>query len=238
MIEVDAILFDVFGTLVDWRGSLIRNFTKWSAGRGFTVNWPGLVDAWRAAYVPSMNRVRSGARDWANLDTLHGESLGEIGSQFGLPADLPATDRDYLVQGWHRLDPWPDSVAGLHILKARFIIAPMSNGNLSLLVDLARHAKFPWDAVLSAELFQHYKPDPETYLGAARLLDLSPERVLMAAAHNGDLRAASAHGLRTAFIARPNEYGPHQTHDLAPDTEWDIIASGVDDLARQLTPPA
>jgi 2-haloacid dehalogenase len=233
MIEINAILFDVFGTLVDWRGSLIRDFTSWSTKRGRTVNWPGLVDAWRAAYVPSMDRVRTGASAWANLDALHRESLQQIGPQFGLP-DISDSDRDYLVHGWHRLDPWPDSAPGLRRLKTSHIIAPLSNGNLSLLVDLARHAAFPWDAVFSAELFQHYKPDPETYLGAAHLLDLPPERVLMAAAHNGDLRAARALGLRTAFIARPYEYGPNQTQDRAPKANWDFVASNVEDLARQL----
>jgi len=238
MIEIDAILFDVFGTLVDWRGSLIRDFTSWSVGRGLTVDWTGLVDAWRAAYVPSMNRVRNGERAWANLDTLHRESLQDIGHQFGLPATVHESDREYLVQGWHKLDPWPDSAAGLQCLKTRYIIAPLSNGNMSLLVDLARHAGFPWDAVFSAELFRHYKPDPETYLGAAEFLGLPPERVLMAAAHNGDLRAARKFGLRTAFIARPHEYGPAQTHDLAPQADWDFVASTVENLATQLGLPA
>jgi len=235
---VRAILFDVFGTVVDWRGSLIRDFSAWGADRGLTVEWAGLVDAWRGAYVPSMNRVRTGARGWANLDTLQRESLDEIGGQFGLPKALSEADRDYLVHGWHRLDPWPDAVPGLVRLKADFIIAALSNGNVALLVNMAKRAGLAWDMVFATELFRLYKPDPKTYLGAAALLGLPPDAVMMAAAHNADLRAARALGLRTAFIARPYEYGPRQVGDLSAEEGWDIVADDIDDLASKLAKKA
>lgn len=231
---VRAILFDVFGTVVDWRGSLIADFTAWGEARGLAVDWAGMVDAWRGAYVPSMNRVRSGARDWANLDILQRESLAEIGPRLGLPASLSEADRDYLVHGWHRLDPWPDAAAGLARLKKNFIIAPLSNGNVALLVNMAKRAGLPWDMVFATELFRHYKPDPETYLGATALLGLPPEAVMMAAAHNADLRAARALGLRTCFIPRPREYGPLQTRDLSAEEDWDILAEDIAVLAAKL----
>ncbi|MBV9812618.1 MAG: haloacid dehalogenase type II [Acetobacteraceae bacterium] len=230
-----AILFDVFGTIVDWRGSLIRDFAAWGPARGFSrVDWAGFVDAWRAAYVPSMERVRSGQIPWANLDELQRMSLAELGPRFGLPAHLPEADQDYLLRGWHRLDPWPDSVLGLRRLKAQYIIAPLSNGSVALLVHMAKRAALPWDAVLATELFRHYKPDPETYLGAVSLLGLKPEQVMMAAAHNGDLRAARALGLRTAFVPRPTEYGPAQRRDLQAEEPWDIVAADIEDLATRL----
>jgi 2-haloacid dehalogenase len=234
MPEIRAILFDVFGTVVDWRGSLIRDLSAWGQARSLTVDWPGLIDAWRGAYLPSMNRVRKGEMPWTNLDDLHRQSLGELGPRFGLPATLDEADRTYLVQGWHRLDPWPDAVAGLAQLRRNFIIAPLSNGNVSLLVNMAKRAGLPWDMVCSTELFRHYKPDPETYLGAASLLGLQPSQTMMAAAHNMDLRAARALGLRTAFIARPLEYGPGQKRDLAAEEAWDYTATDIGDLAHQM----
>lgn len=232
--SIRAILFDVFGTVVDWRGSLVRELTAWGAGRGLAADWPGLVDAWRGAYVPSMQRVRSGERPWANLDALQRESLLELGPRFGLPAALDDASREHIVQAWHRLDPWPDSVPGLRRLRERFIVAPLSNGNVALLVNMAKRAGLPWDMVFATELFRHYKPDPETYLGAAALLGLPPHQVMMAAAHNNDLRAARALGMPTAFIARPLEYGPGQTTDLRPEGDWDIVAADIGDMARQL----
>jgi 2-haloacid dehalogenase len=234
MPEIRAILFDVFGTVVDWRGSLIRDLSAWGQARSLTVDWPGLIDAWRGAYLPSMNRVRKGEMPWTNLDDLHRQSLGELAPRFGLPATLDEADRTYLVQGWHRLDPWPDAAAGLAQLRRNFIIAPLSNGNVSLLVNMAKRAGLPWDMVCSTELFRHYKPDPETYLGAASLLGLQPSQTMMAAAHNMDLRAARALGLRTAFIARPLEYGPGQKRDLAAEEAWDYTATDIGDLAHQM----
>ncbi len=229
-----AILFDVFGSVVDWRGSLIAELTAWGDARGLHTDWTGLIDAWRAAYAPSMNRVRRGELPWTNLDELQRQSLAELGPAYGLPADLNEADRTHILRGWHRLKPWPDSVPGLTRLKSRHIIAPLSNGNVALLVNLAKSAALPWDMVFATELFRHYKPDPETYLGAAALLGLAPGEVMMAAAHNYDLHAARALGLQTAFFPRPTEYGPHQRQDFAADSDWDVVAKDIEDLARIL----
>ena len=230
---VKAILFDVFGSVVDWRGSLIAEFTAWGQAHDHPADWPALVDAWRAAYAPSMDRVRRGDLPWTILDRLHRTSLDDLALRFGLAA-LTDADRDHLTRGWHRLHPWPDSVAGLARLKSRFIIAPLSNGNVALLVNMAKHAGLPWDLICATELFGHYKPDPETYLGAAALLGLAPAEVMMAAAHNNDLAAARACGLRTAFFPRPTEYGPHQMRDFAADSDWDVVAADIGDLAGRM----
>jgi 2-haloacid dehalogenase len=231
--QLRAILFDTFGTVVDWRGSLIAELSAWGAGRGLAADWAGLVDAWRAAYQPSMDLVRQGKPPWTVLDDLHRATLERLVAQFGIPG-LSEADLDHINRGWHRLRPWPDAVAGLTRLRARYIIAPLSNGNVALLVNMAKAAGLPWDMICSTELFRHYKPDPETYLGAAALLGLRPEQVMMAAAHNADLRAARACGLATAFFARPSEYGPHQARDFAADQEWDIIARDINDLASRM----
>ena len=226
--DVKALLFDVFGTVVDWRTSLIDEFA--SSGIGPDVDWPGLVDAWRGAYAPSMDRVRKAELPWMNLDALHRQSLETLAPRYG----LVNPDLDHMVRAWHRLRPWPDSVAGLTRLKQRFIISPLSNGNVALLVDMAKHAGLPWDLVLCAETFRHYKPDPETYLGAAALLGLEPGQVMLCAAHNADLAAAKSCGLRTAFIARPTEYGPHQSRDFGPEAEWDYAVGSIPELADRL----
>lgn len=231
--DVRAILFDVFGTVVDWRGSLIEELSAWGAARSLSVDWPGLVDAWRSAYAPSMDRVRRGELPWTNLDALHRASLAELAPRFGLTGQTPE-DMEWVNRGWHRLRPWPDSVPGLLRLRRRFILSPLSNGNVALLVDLARAGGLPWDLVLSAEVFRHYKPDPKTYLGACELLALDPAQVMLCAAHNSDLAAAQRLGLCTGFITRPTEYGPHQARDLAPDGEWDIVASDMEDFAGKM----
>jgi 2-haloacid dehalogenase len=230
---VKAILFDTFGSVVDWRGSLIADLTAWSATRGIAADWATLVDEWRAAYAPSMDRVRRGELPWTILDDLHRASLDRLVARFAIQ-DLTEADLDHINRGWHRLKPWPDAVPGLTRLRRRYIIGPLSNGNVALLVNMAKAAGIPWDMVCSAELFGHYKPDPETYLGAARILGLAPGEVMMAAAHNNDLHAARACGLRTAFFPRPTEYGPRQHRDLAADSDWDIIASDIEDMATQL----
>jgi 2-haloacid dehalogenase len=231
---VRAILFDTFGTVVDWRGSLIDELTGFGAARGIAADWAGLVDAWRGAYAPSMDRVRRGELPWTILDDLHRASLERLVAQFGI-AGLTAADLDHLNRFWHRLRPWPDSVPGLARLKARFIIGPLSNGNVALLVNMAKHAGLPpWDMVCAADLFGHYKPDAETYLGAAALLGLAPGEVMLAAAHNGDLRAARSCGLKTAFFPRPAEYGPHQARDFAADADWEVIAADIEDLATRM----
>ena len=227
---VKALLFDVFGTVVDWRSSLITEFSAWGGGRGMVVDWPGLVDAWRGAYAPSMDQVRQGALPWTNLDALHRQSLERLAPQYGL-AGLDRAAMDWLVHGWHRLRPWPDSVPGLLRLKAGFIISPLSNGNVALLTNMAKQAGLPWDLVLCAEVFRHYKPDPEVYLGAAAMLGLAPDEVMLCAAHNADLAAAQQCGLRTSFIARPTEYGQHQARDFGPEGDWDHSVGSIVELA-------
>lgn len=231
---VKALVFDVFGTVVDWRTSLIADFTKWSESRGIKGDWTALVDGWRGLYVGSMDEVRRHPeRGYVILDVLHRRSLEQLVAQLGI-VGLTDADLDYLTKGWHRLHPWSDSVAGLTRLKRKFIIAPLSNGNVALLTNMAKFAGLPWDLVMSAELFAHYKPDPETYLGAARLLGLAPGEVMMVAAHNNDLQAAQGYGLKTAFVARPTEYGPLQNRDFEATGAWDIVAKDFGGLADSL----
>ncbi len=228
-----AIVFDTFGTVVDWRSSLIADLSAYGANRGIRADWPRLVDAWRAAYQPSMQRVRSGELPWTRLDDLHRGSLDRLVAEHGITG-LTEADKVHINLGWHRLNPWPDSVPGLTRLKTRFIIGPLSNGNVSLLLNMAKNAGIPWDMIFGSDLFGHFKPDPETYLGVPKLLDLRPDQVMMAAAHNGDLAAARKCGLQTAFFPRPTEYGPHQVRDTKAEQDWDIVASDIQDMATQL----
>ncbi|HSH41160.1 MAG TPA: haloacid dehalogenase type II [Arenicellales bacterium] len=228
-----ALLFDVFGTVVDWRATIIREGELLNRSRGLDVDWAAFADQWRSMYQPAMEQVRSGARPWTVLDVLHRESLEVLIEEFGLQ-ELEETERRHLNRIWHRLDPWPDSVEGLRRLKREFIIAPLSNGNVSLLVNMARHAGLPWDLILGAEIAGCYKPQPEAYLTAARLLDLKPAQCMMVAAHNSDLEAASALGFRTAFVARPTEHGPEQTQDLHPTANWDHAVGSITELAENL----
>jgi 2-haloacid dehalogenase len=221
-VEVRALVFDVFGTVVDWRSGVAAAVARLL---GPEVDAGAFADAWRGHYLPSMDRVRRGKRPWTGLDGLHRASLDELLDEFGVPA-TPEDVRVELVHAWHRLDPWPDSVEGLHRLRSRFVVATLSNGNVSLLVDMARHGGLPWDTVLSAELFGHYKPDPEVYDGAARLLDVVPGQVLMVAAHLDDLAAARDRGMRTAYVHRPDEKGPDVAiadHDPAADVSVDSL---------------
>jgi 2-haloacid dehalogenase len=232
--EVKALVFDVFGTVVDWRSSLIADFTAWGKKRGIDADWTALVDGWRAVYAASMDEVRKHPeRGYAILDRLHRHSLEKLVEQLSI-SGLSDADLNYLTMGWHRLHAWPDSVAGLTRLKTKYIIGTLSNGNVALLTEMAKFAGLPWDVILSAELFQHYKPDPETYLGAARLLCLPPEQVMMVAAHNHDLKAAQKLGLKTAFVARPTEYGPLQKYDLEAKGDWDIVAKDFGELAQRM----
>lgn len=230
---IKALTFDVFGTVVDWRGSIIRELEAFGRTRGLAADWAGLTDEWRAGYQPAMNRVRTGAQPWTNIDALHRQTLDQLLGQFRITG-LSEADKQHLNRVWHRLEPWPDSVAGLARLKRKFVLATLSNGNVALLVNMAKAAGLPWDCVLSAELFQHYKPDSEVYLGAARLLGLEPREVMMVAAHNGDLTAAASYGLRTAFVARPGEYGPRQSRDFKAEHAFDAVATDLEDLAAQL----
>ncbi|HSQ71052.1 MAG TPA: haloacid dehalogenase type II [Rubrivivax sp.] len=227
-LKVQALAFDVFGTVVDWYGSIVAEVAR----IGLPVDGPEFALAWRAGYEPAMQEVRSGALPWTNIDGLHRRILDRLLAERG--ATLPQAATEDLNRIWHRLAPWPDSVAGLARLKSRYTTATLSNGNLSLLVAMARHAGLPWDAVLSAELFGHYKPDPEVYLGAARLLDLAPQQLLMVAAHPADLRAAAACGLRTAFVPRPLERGPGGALALWTEGEFDLVARDIGDLASRL----
>jgi 2-haloacid dehalogenase len=230
---VKALVFDVFGTVVDWRSSVAREVAATARRIGVETDGLALADAWRAEYAPSMDRVRRGELPWTTIDVLHRTALDALLPRFGLEA-LDEAARDRLNRAWHRLDPWPDSVAGLRRLRHRHTLATLSNGNVALLATMAKHARLPWDVILSAELFGHYKPDAEVYDGACRLLDLKPDQVMMVAAHNGDLHAAAARGLRTAFVARPTEHGPAQAKDLAADGAWDVVCASLTELAGAL----
>ena len=230
--DIRALSFDIFGTVVDWRTAIIREGQLLGQRLGLDVDWPAFADAWRAGYQPAMQQVRAGALPWTTIDGLHRLILDKLLAARGLVlAEADAADFNRV---WHRLIPWPDSVAGLHRLKSRYTIASLSNGNLALLVAMAKHAGLPWDAVLSAELFHHYKPDPEVYLGAARLLGLEPGQLMMVAAHPSDLRAAAACGLRTAYIPRPLERGAGGPMEAWQEGEFDFVAPDLCALAHQL----
>lgn len=229
---IKALVFDVFGTLFDWRTSLIDSFEAFGRERSLTADWVALVEAWREAYAPSMDLVRRGTLPWMNLDALHRASFDELASRFGLEA-LDEAGRDECVGFWHRLQPWPDVRAGMARLRRRFVVGTLSNGNVSLLVDLARNADVRFDALFSAEIFRHYKPDPETYRGAVELLGVAPDELMLVAAHNGDLHAAAALGLHTAFLARP-EWGPRQVSDLTAEDGIEVAARDLFDLAEKL----
>ena len=233
---VRALLFDVFGTVVDWRSGVAREAAPFLRRHGAeSVDPLAFADAWRGGYQPAMEQVRSGRRPFTRLDVLHRENLEAILPEFGIdPASVPASELDELNLAWHRLDPWPDVVAGLTRLKTSFIIAPLSNGNIALMLDMAKRAGLPWDAILGAEVVQAYKPMPEAYLRTADILAMRPEQICLVAAHNGDLAAARKCGLRTAFIPRPAEHGPNQTTDLRPEQEWDVVAADFGALAEKL----
>ncbi|WP_426954998.1 haloacid dehalogenase type II [Muricoccus radiodurans] len=232
---VRALVFDVFGTVVDWRSGVARDAAPFLARHGAAGADPAaFADAWRRRYQPAMDEVRSGRRPYTRLDVLHRENLEKVLPDFGIdPARVPAAELDDLNLAWHRLDPWPDSVAGLTRLKTRHIIAPLSNGNIVLMLDMAKRAGLPWDAILGAEVAQAYKPQPEAYLRTAEVLAMRPDEVCLVAAHNNDLAAAQRCGLRTAFVARPTEHGPGQTKDLRPEGDWDVVARDFLDLAAR-----
>lgn len=228
------LLFDVFGTCVDWRSGVIREGEALGHRLGLVgIDWAAFADAWRAQYQPQMEPVRSGARPWTTLDVLHRETLDRLLPSFGLD-DLPEEDRAGLNLAWHRLDPWPDVVPGLLRLKTRSAIAPNSNGNIALMLDVAKRAGLPWDAILGAEVTRAYKPAPAAYLGSVAAAGVSPGEAMMVAAHNDDLVAAAACGLRTAFVPRPAEHGPGQARDLRPEHAFDLVARDFHDLADRL----
>ncbi len=232
--EVKALTFDVFGTVVDWRGSIARCGAEFAAEHGIEgVDWATFANAWRARYQPSMQEVRSGRRAWTNLDTLHRENLEAVLTDFGI-GGLDEAGLDHLNRIWHRLDPWPDVIDGLTRLKRKFILVTLSNGNVALMVNMAKRAGLPWDAILGAEVSRHYKPQPEAYSVTAELLGLAPGECMMVAAHNDDLMAASKQGLRTAFVPRPSEYGPDQHKDFKAEHDFDVIAEDFVDMAAKL----
>jgi 2-haloacid dehalogenase len=231
--SIRALVFDTFGTVVDWRSSVTKEVEQLAQRKRLNVDAEKFADAWRAGYGPSMNRVRTGALPWTRLDGLHRMTLDKLVVDFNITG-LSEAETDALNHAWHRLRPWPDAVSGLTRLKKRFIIAPLSNGNISLMTDLAKHAGLPWDCILGAELVRHYKPDPEVYQSAPDILDLKPAEVMMVAAHLGDLRAAKGVGLKTAFVARPLEFGPGGKPDLQSDSSVDLSAKDFNDLAAQL----
>ena len=224
---VRALAFDVFGTVVDWRGSVMREVTE----RGLAVDAGEFADAWRAGYAPAMAQVRSGELPWTNLDGLHRMILDELLERFAV-SGLDEAAKDDLNRAWHRLTPWPDTVKGLTRLRERFVLTTLSNGNVALLTNMAKHAGLPWDCILSAELVELYKPDREVYLMAASYLGLEPEEVMMVAAHPADLRAAAAVGLRTAFVARPDEHEPGGEGESGD--KFDVSATDFEDLAEKL----
>jgi 2-haloacid dehalogenase len=229
---VKALVFDTFGTVVDWRTSVTREVNELAKRKGFDLDGAKFADAWRAGYHPSMERVRRGELPWTKLDKLHRMTLDKLLADFGIRG-LAEGEVDSLNRAWHRLQPWPDSVAGLTRLKRQFIIAPLSNGNVSLMTDMAKYSGLPWDCILGAELARHYKPDREVYLSAAEILDLKPHEVMMVAAHSNDLEAASSVGLRTAFVTRPNEFGPGGRAELKASLPVDVSAADFTDLASQ-----
>ena len=229
---VKALLFDVFGTLVDWRSSIAREAERILRPQGIVTDWEHLADAWRDQYQPAMEQVRAGRLPFSKLDVLHRRNLDIVLAQFGL-ARVDESTRVHLNLAWHRLDAWPDVTPGLKRLRSRFLLAPCSNGNVSLMVDLARRNGFVWDAILGAEMARDYKPKPVVYLSSAAALDCEAPEVMMVAAHSSDLAAASRAGLRTAFVARPNEHGPGKGESRA-SCAVDLSAPDLGALADQL----
>jgi len=231
--DVKALGFDVFGTVVDWRTSITREGEAFGREHKLTVDWLKFAVAWRGLYQPMMNKVRNGEIGWTKLDDLHRMALDQLIEEFKITG-LAEKDIDHLNRAWHRLDPWPDSVPGLTRLKTKYVLTPLSNGNVALMVNMAKRAGLPWDAILGAEPAQHYKPHPEAYLRTAGFLGIRPDELMLVAAHNGDLKAARSCGLRTAFVPRPTEHGPGQTKDLKPEADWDVVASDFVDLAKKM----
>ena len=239
MLKVKALLFDVFGTVVDWRSGIANEVKKIANKNKIVINPNDFADAWRAEYQPAMEEIRKGNRSFTILDILHMENLKKISSRFGLDK-LSSDDFDLLVKAWHRLPGWPDSSEGLNKLKTKFIIATQSNGNIALMVNMAKYSNLNWDVILGAEVVGHYKPEPEAYLKACRALHLSPEECMMVAAHDDDLKAASLQGMKTGYVHRPYEYGKDKLFDISEvndykgDRSWDLISKDLNDLAYQL----
>ena len=228
-----AVTFDVFGTVVDWRTSIAREVESLAVEKQFVVDGERFADAWRQLYQPSMTKVRDGKVPWTVLDDLHRTNLLQVLETFGID-QLSEEEIEHLNRAWHRLDPWPDAVAGLQRLKQHYIIGTLSNGNVALIVNMAKFSELPWDVVLGAEIARHYKPQPEAYLRSAEILGLEPKECMLVAAHNGDLAAAGRCGFQTAFVPRPKEYGPEQTTDLVAEYDCDVVAGDFIELAQIL----
>ena len=232
MSEIRALLFDTFGTLVDWRTGLITQLEQWGTANNVAADWPALALAWRRDHVPALAKVRTGQRDWANLDELQGETMRQLAPQFGLPT-LSEDTLVHLARMWHELPAWPDTAEGMERLRTKYLVAPLSNGHVALLMELARTAGITFDAVFGADVFRQYKPDPKTYLGAVALLGCAPREVLFVASHPSDLESAAALGLRTCFVSRPLEYGAGVVVEQPPaDGAFDVM---VDDLLELAT---
>ena len=240
MLKVKALLFDVFGTVVDWRTGIAREVESVAKKNDISLDPFDFADAWRAEYQPAMEEIRKGRRSFTILDILHMENLKKIASKFNLH-DLSDEDFKMLVKAWHRLPGWPDSSEGLNALKNKYILATQSNGNIALIVNMAKFSNLNWDVILGAEVIGHYKPEPEAYLKACNALDLKTEECLMVAAHDDDLKAASLQGMKTAYVHRPFEYGKDKLFDIAKvkdykgNKRWDIVSSDLNDLAKQLS---
>jgi len=233
--HVKALGFDVFGTVVDWRTGVATQAREFLAHIGAEIDEWNFADTWRSLYEPAMEASRSGARPYTRLDTLHRETLEVALERHGIrPCSLDPAGLDRLALAWRQLEPWSDSVEGLQRLRRKFVVVPLSNGNIALLLHMARYARLPWDAILGSEVTRAYKPSPGAYLGTADVLGIQPEELCLVAAHNSDLKAARACGLATAFVARPTEHGPAQDIDLVAEQPWDVVASSMLDLAEKL----
>jgi 2-haloacid dehalogenase len=234
--QIRAVLFDVFGTVVDWRTGIIKDVGTFAAAHGLNLNEEQFADDWRGLYQPAMETVRSGSRGYTYLDVLHRENLVRVLEDHGVDTQaLTGDDVERLNRAWHRLPAWPDSVSGLTAIRRTYIVGPLSNGNTSLLLDMAKRAGLPWDVIIGSDLTRAYKPAPAAYLRTAEILGVAAGELMLAAAHNTDLDAAQHAGLATAFVCRPTEHGPAQVSDLAPTGSWDILATSIDDLAVQLS---
>ena len=230
---IKALTFDTFGTVVDWRTSIINDLSAYGRKHGLNVDWTAFVDEWKNAYKPGMDKVRKGVWPWTTIDGIYRRSLDELAPRFGLDR-LDPDALHHINRAWHRLLPWPDAVAGLTRLKKKFLISTLSNGDVDMLANMAKLGGLPWDVILCGQVFRHFKPDPEVYLGAIEMLGCQPHEVMMVAAHNDDLKHARSHGMRTAFVLRPTEYGPQQQTNLKAAEAWNVVASDFGELASAL----
>ena len=229
---IKALTFDTYGTVVDWRASVLAELTAFGASHGLSVDWERFLDEWKACYRPGMDAVNSGEWPWTTVETIYARGLDALARKHALK--LSETDRERLIHAWWRLAPWPDVPGGLRRLSGRYILSPLSNASFAGMVHLAKFARLPWDCIITAENAKLYKPRPEVYRTAIDLLGMAPGDVMMVAAHNYDLRAARALGMRTAFVARPLEYGPGQKTDLVAEDAWDVVAKDFEELATAL----